>query len=640
MRLILIFLLFSFTLHLSAKTTPLADFAKSRSYYDVKVSPDGKHIAAKAPVDNGTALVIIERKTMQSTAFFEFGDYGHVGEYFWANNERVVFKQFIQGGEQDIRTNTGDIYAANIDGSNYRAIYGYASGARQVGTRINKGKKSELAWGYIIDLLPQEPEHIMVYGKPWAVNTEAPGRLVKVNINTGNVSSLTKLPIEQKQVIVDSKGSPLFFNGRNESGKWVTFAYQNEEWISMADDPIFAKYTPFRLAKDDQTLYLHAKNNTDAFFTFNLQSKTLEPLFNQANFDVEEIEVDNNGHVYAFLVMDGKPQFYYPNENLPMVKLHKRLMSAFGGAVVNVVSQTQDGNELVLKVRSDKNAGDIYLYNIATQKAEFVLSERDWLKAEDMAPRRPITLETRDGVTLHGYLTTHSSAEKPAPLVTLVHGGPFGIRDTWFFDAEAQMLASRGFAVLQVNFRGSGGYGHEFESAAYQKRGSLIQQDIIDATRWGLQLPETTAKACIMGTSFGGYSAAMAPTIEPDLFQCSVAISGPYDLTIQDEIADYADVDSLQAEVMKMYGSDANQLKAISPLYRLERLKAPLLVIHGGADKRVPKKHYELLVEALEERKHPHETLYKFKEGHGFYNETNRAEMYQTVVSFLEKHLR
>lgn len=203
------------------------------------------------------------------------------------------------------------------------------------------------------------------------------------------------------------------------------------------------------------------------------------------------------------------------------------------------------------------------------------------------------------------------------------------------------MLANNGYAVMQVNFRGSGGYGLIYEEVAYQKRHSLIQQDIIDGTLYAQSRPEIAKnKACIMGTSFGGYSAVMAPTIKQDLFKCSITIAGPYNLVTQYEEADYSSIDSTRSLAAIMYGSDKTLLSAQSPINHLDKFNIPVLIVHGGKDERVPPEQAFELKAALDKANKPYQWLYKKSEGHGFYNEKNRMELYQQSLEFLAKHLK
>ena len=339
--------------------------------------------------------------------------------------------------------------------------------------------------------------------------------------------------------------------------------------------------------------------------------------------------------------MPGNIEYHYIDKDEPFAKVHKKMTETFMGSDIVITSRTDDHKEMVVLVSSDKNPGDFYLFNNETNAASYLLSKKQWIDPARMSKRTPIEFLARDGKTIYGYLTLPKDRDGKSPLVTYVHGGPYGPRDHWWYDSTPQMLANNGYAVLQVNYRGSGGYGLDYREAAYQKRSTLIQQDIIDGTKWALSQAEVEdEKVCIMGWSFGGYSALMSPLIEPDLFSCSIAAAGVYDAVAQEEGADYSRVDSVASRAAEVYGSDENLLKKESPLTYIDKLKIPIFIVHGGKDSRVPPEQAYLLKDALEERNMPYEWMFKSSEGHGFSNENNREEFFQRSLNFLKQHLQ
>ena len=258
-----------------------------------------------------------------------------------------------------------------------------------------------------------------------------------------------------------------------------------------------------------------------------------------------------------------------------------------------------------------------------------------------MAATKPISFKARDGLTIHGYLTLPENQEaKNLPLVVMPHGGPHGPRDWWGFDPDAQLLANRGMAVLKVNFRGSGGYGRSFEHAGHKKWGAEIQYDIIDATKYvvaqGFADPNNI---CIMGASFGGYSALQSSIIEPDLFKCAIGVVGVYDLPLMFKEGDIAGRERGQRYLKQVLGEDQQQLKAYSPVFNIDKLKAPVLVVHGGDDQRAPIEQAESLISSLKQANHPYEYMLLENEGHGFYKPKHRTEYYKRVLAFLQQHL-
>ncbi len=242
---------------------------------------------------------------------------------------------------------------------------------------------------------------------------------------------------------------------------------------------------------------------------------------------------------------------------------------------------------------------------------------------------------------IHGYVTVPRGLAPGSapPLVVLPHGGPHGVRDRWRFDPEVQMLASEGFAVLQVNFRGSGGYGEAYEEAGYRHWGDRVVQDVVEATRFAIRKGFGDPKRiCIYGGSFGAYAALQGAILAPDIFRCAVGYAGIYDLTLLTD-SDFAISSRLgRAYIRKVVGEDDAALRAASPALNAEKIKARVLIVHGKKDPRAPFEHAQHLRAALEKSGNPPEWLVEKIEGHGFYDDEAREHMYTRVVRFLHEN--
>jgi dipeptidyl aminopeptidase/acylaminoacyl peptidase len=318
------------------------------------------------------------------------------------------------------------------------------------------------------------------------------------------------------------------------------------------------------------------------------------------------------------------------------------LMQQFPGEDVDFINASRDGKKVLVKVQADVAPGRYYLYDTDAKKLRFVAARASWIKPEQLADMQPITVTARDGLVLHGYLTRPAGREdaKNLPLVVLVHGGPYGVRDTWGYDPTVQMLASRGYAVLQVNFRGSGGYGQEFMQRGYREWGRKMQDDVTDATRWAIAEGIADAKRiCIFGTSYGGYAALEGVVREPDLYQCAIGYVGVYDLRLMYTRGDIPQTDYGVGYLNMVLGGNQDDLAARSPINHLDKIKARLMIVVGGQDERVPPVHGERLHAALEERGVEHEWLYQRTEGHGFYDEAHVADLYTRVIAFLDRNI-
>jgi dipeptidyl aminopeptidase/acylaminoacyl peptidase len=271
------------------------------------------------------------------------------------------------------------------------------------------------------------------------------------------------------------------------------------------------------------------------------------------------------------------------------------------------------------------------------KKADAVISRRSWINPDALSDMRPVDLAARDGLALHGYLTLPPGSDgKGLPAVVLPHGGPFGVFDQPYFDDEVQILAQAGYAVLQVNFRGSGNYGRAFTRAGAREWGGKMQDDLTDATRWlAAQGIADPARICIYGASYGAFAALMGAAREPALYKCAVGLVGVYDL---EKIASESSGRSSTNWTREWIG-EGPMLAANSPIHRAAHVKAPVFLSAGGEDYIAPIAHTRKMEAALKKAGVSVETLYFPNEGHGYYLEAHRREYYAKLLDFLATHL-
>jgi dipeptidyl aminopeptidase/acylaminoacyl peptidase len=319
--------------------------------------------------------------------------------------------------------------------------------------------------------------------------------------------------------------------------------------------------------------------------------------------------------------------------------VYRALAKAFPDHAVNVTSHTRDGVALV-QAWNDRTPGDTYLFDPAKMSAKDVFIQREWFDPAKLPKARAITVKARDGLVLHGYLTLPFGAKEttPLPMVVLPHGGPFGIFDQWAFDDDTQLLAEAGYAVLRINFRGSGNYGRAFHQAGAREWGGAMQDDLTDATRWAIaERIADPARICIYGASYGGYAALMGVAKEPDLYRCAVGYVGVYDLEAKHR------EDSRDAKWVRNWMDDwvgeRSTLAARSPTEMASRIKVPVLLAAGGADVIAPISHSKAMARALRDAGKPVQTLYFDSEGHGFYTEDHRRAFYTTLLDFLADNI-
>ena len=298
----------------------------------------------------------------------------------------------------------------------------------------------------------------------------------------------------------------------------------------------------------------------------------------------------------------------------------------------------------MIRTYSDRSLGAYYIYNQQTDKLEKIADVSPWLNEEELAAMQPIQYQSRDGWTIHGYLTLPKGVEaKNLPVVVNPHGGPWA-RDSWTFNPEVQFLANRGYAVLQMNFRGSTGFGRAFWEASFKQWGLSMQDDITDGVNWLIEQGIADAnRVAIYGGSYGGYATLAGITLSPEVYACAIDYVGVSNLfTFMNTIPPYWE--QFRQMLYEMVGNpddaeDNARMKATSPVYLIDKIKAPLLIAQGANDPRVAQAESDQMVEALRNNGIDVEYILKTDEGHGFRNEENRFEFYEAMESFLQKHL-
>lgn len=622
-----------------AKVLPTEYFTKPAQFKSVKLSPDGLHFAATVPKENKTTLVIVDIKTMKPVQSFSFDQNEHVSKFYWASSSRLVYSKVYQRKDKETKTNKGDWYAANIDGSQYLQIFGASDKKSKL-----RSKHGLDASAKVISMLPNDPHHILIEAKNKRGDFDDPVKIFKVNIDNKKRSLITKTPLGKMKIIFNVDGTPIIASGKNRAGKKKKYLYQEQSWHEIAKESPLRKYALISVSADQKTLYLRKpikKGSTQALYSYDFATKEITLLFNDPIVDIEGyIKEPGTDIIIGVKTMFDGISYHYIDKQKKFSKTHQLIAQSFPGYDITISANAVSDNESIVTIKSDKNPGEYYLYNRKNQSIDFLISKKPWLNENHMASRKLVQYIARDGTTIYGYLTLPAS-DKPLPLIIDVHGGPFGKQDSWLFDSDAQFFANNGYAVLQINFRGSGGYGSSYEQGAYRQRSTLIQHDIIDGTRWAQQLETVDdANVCIIGGSFGGYSALMSPLIEPLLYKCSISRYGPYDLVYQMNNADYMSKDSVSVGSLKKYGDNETHWKKSSPLTYIDKLKTPLFIVTGGQDTRVPPQSAWNLKEALDERDISYQWLFKEKEGHGFRNPKNKLELYQKSLAFINLHLQ
>jgi len=399
---------------------------------------------------------------------------------------------------------------------------------------------------------------------------------------------------------------------------------------------------PLGFSPGDEGIYLldTRGHDTRRLVVMDLKSGEVEPVFWDDEYDIGRIVAhpDTNA-VQAAAVVAERLRWHVLD---PAIEPVVESLSAIQEGDLMGFQRDRSENRWVAGFDVDDGPVAYYLWDRPTGKAEFLFHNRPELAECPLVKRRPVTFPARDGLTLHAYLTLPMGVEpKGLPLVVNVHGGPFH-RDTWGYDPEAQWFANRGYACLQVNFRGSTGYGKAFLNASKREWAGKMHDDLIDGVEWAVERGfADRERLAIFGWSYGGYAALVGAAFTPDVFRCAVSGVGPSNLvTLLENLPPYWE--TFKEFFYKRVGhpeKDREFLESRSPLFRADRIRIPMFIAQGANDPRVNQEESEQIVEALRKRGHPVEYYLREDEGHGFMKPENRLEFYRRVEAFLEQHL-
>jgi dipeptidyl aminopeptidase/acylaminoacyl peptidase len=456
---------------------------------------------------------------------------------------------------------------------------------------------------------------------------------------------IADIGVPNMEFALQQDGTARFAYGENDDNVFVAYRKDGDgDWQKLDLGAANVRFEPFALSADNKDVfaYYSADGGPLALVRQSMASGERALLASDAFASVGGLQWGGTPRQpFAANVGAGAPQLVYFDAQRPEAQLHKALAAKFAGNYLDLISISTDNSKFLFDVSSDRDPGSYYLFDPQAKRMAKLFATMPWIDQAKMAERRAVRFMASDGVELAGFLTLPPGREaKNLPLVLLPHGGPHGVQDGWLFDDDAQFLANRGYAVLQVNYRGSGGRGIDFMTAGYLKWGTRIQDDLLDGVRWAIKEGTVDAKrVCVYGASFGGYSAMMTAIRAPDLIKCAVGYAGVYDLAMMHDKGDIQQRKSGRNYLDEVIGKDAAELKANSPVNLVDKLKAPVLIVHGEADERAPFAHAKALRNALDKAHKPYEWFAVAKEGHGFYTEEHRRQFYEKLEAFLAKHL-
>ncbi|MEB1527874.1 alpha/beta hydrolase family protein [Xanthomonas sp. WHRI 7945] len=622
----------------------LEPFLRKDDVTDLKLSPTGEFLAATVPMEDKTALTVIRRSDNKTVGSFALGKNSHVSDFTWIGNGRLLIEVAEKFGALDKPIPTGELFAMNADGTAAELLVGFRVASKGPGTRIQP-KKVEAVAAFLAGTLPDDERNVVV--TVWPFNSDDPyTRAELLDVYSGRRRPLTSTPVRRASFHTDPQGVVRFALGADtdNASKLYYRGAKGGDWRLINDENLSHHVEqPLGFSADGRVAYLRVEkaSGSDAVESWNAESGERKVVARDAVTDPYRIIYRNDTNIpVGIFVVGDKPRTLFFDEASPEARMYRSLEAVFPGQAVFVTSSTRDGRLALVETYSDRNPGDFYLFDAAAKKADRIFSRRAWFDPEKSATAQPISVTARDGQVLHGFLTLPAGGDrKKLATVVMPHGGPFGEFDKWTFDDGAQLLAQAGYAVLQINYRGSGNYGRAFQQAGAQQWGGTMQDDVTDATRWAIQQGIADAgRICLYGASYGAYASLMGVAKEPSLYRCAAGYVGVYDLPMMYVKGDIQTRASGEAYLHEWLGP-RDALAAVSPVNLADRIKVPVFLAAGGEDERAPIAHSKKMEAALKRVGVPVETLYMPTEGHGFYTEEHQREYYTRLLAFLSRSL-
>jgi dienelactone hydrolase len=628
-----------------AAAPPAESFFSEPLFSDATLSPDGNKVAMLVGAKGARMrLAVVDLTTMKAEAVTAFDDHD-VRSVRWINDKRVLFDQQPElKGPGRIDVGTG-LFAVNIDRSGSRILM---SSTRSFYTNGDK-QESSLRGGSFVVSVPAlaSAEHIFV-ARPQEVSRQKIDyfELQRVNTVTGKVNDVDA-PLHATHWLLDRTGELRAVMTHSNDTTATLLRQSDGSWktISQFKGLVGAGLVP-RWVGSDGTVYVQAGHNGKSAI-FVLDSATGKtkgaPLASSKDFDVMPQFISHDDKLLGLrYTVDAEVTQWLD----PSMQAQQDLIDKLLPATANRVTPPRHGDSpwLLVQAGADVQPTITYAYHRGSGKLTRLGAALPAIDRREMGQTDFVRFKARDGLEIPAYLTLPPGGGKKLPTVVLVHGGPWVRGGHWKFDPQVQFLASRGYAVLQPEFRGSTGFGLKHFEAGFKQWGRAMQDDVADATRWAIAQGHTDAsRVCIAGASYGGYATLMGLARDPDLFKCGINWVGVTDLALLfDSSWSNTTEEAKQYGMARMIGdpvADAELLKEASPIENAHKIKQPLLMAYGAWDVRVPLVHGERFLAAVKPHNKTLEWVVYPKEGHGWSKAETRIDFWTRVERFLGDHI-
>lgn len=611
-------LLFSCSQEAEVRKIVTEDFFKDPDKTSFHISPDGEFISYLQPSQGKLNIFIQSIADGNVKQITNYADES-VRNYFWAGDDKLFYMK-----EKD-STDSYHMFSVNKDGS-----------------KINKVLTAVKSRVDIIDQVKKDNEFVLI-----STNERIPENfdVYRLNIKTGQKNLLIKNPGTMVDWIADQEGMVRLAIGSDGVNETLYYRENEQrEFKAVISNNFKNTLKPLGFANQKDHIYALSNLNRDklALVEFDCtEGKEVKVIYEHLNADVSDVVYSKSSQQLAYLTYEiTKREIHFLNNQIKQMadEVRKQLPNQ----EIRIIDKDENETRFIIRTYTDKNPGSTYLYTV-TDKSLVKLSDlNSVIRPEEMCDMQTITYKSRDGLSIHGYLTLPKGKKaKDLPCVVIPHQGP-STRNVWAYNSEVQFLANRGYAVFQMNYRGSTGYGKAFQTAGFKQWGKNLQNDITDGVKWLIE--EGTVdedRIAIYGFSFGGYSALNQIVYNPELYQCAASYSGFINLFtyLKGFPAYYKPYQQMLGEMIGDPEQDADELKYASPIFQIEKFQKPLLIAQGVKDPRVNVNETNQFVKELKKRNVNVNYILKENESHYFREPKNRLEFYKNLEAFLDKNL-
>lgn len=596
----------------------MEDFFKNPEKISFRISPNGEYLSYLAPHNERINIYVQKLGETEATRITNI-TLEDLRGYIWANDNRLLYLK------EQIGTDNLRLFAIDKDGNNEKDITPFDSTSIQIIDEL-EGRPNEV----ILGMNHRNKRIFDAY---------------RLNINTGKLDVLAENPGNYTGWMTDHEGKLRIASSTNGVSTTLLYrATEGESFKEVLTTDFKESVTPIFFDFDNKNVYAVSNIGRDkqAIVEFDIATgKEVKVIYEHPDVDVSSIAYSRKRKVLTTVVFtEAQRKRAFLDDQAK--QLYDRLEKELGDYEILITGASQNEDKFLVRTFSDRSLGTYYFYDTASDQLTKIADVSPWIDEAKMCAMKPIEFEAHDGLRLHGYLTLPNGVTpRNLPIVVMVHGGPWA-RDNWGYDPQVQFLANRGYGVLQINYRGSTGYGRAFWKKSFKQWGQDMQTDINDGVNWLIKGEVADPKRiAIYGSSYGGYAALMGAVKDPDLYACAIDFVGISNLfnflnTIPPYWQPYRE---MYHEMVGNPKADSTMMASVSPALQVEKIKTPLFIAQGASDPRVNKAETDKMVEALKKQGVEVEYMVKENEGHGFRNEANRFDFYRAMAAFLEKHL-